>query len=64
MIGRADIEELKSNIAMNAWLPRAGYQSRDTFNRLNFYSSILPCSFGLPREKGGGAKRRGCMYSA
>src|SRR5215813_790557 len=25
MIGRADIEETKSNVAMNAWLPRASY---------------------------------------
>src|ERR1700752_2142076 len=25
MIGRADIEESKSNLAMNAWLPQASY---------------------------------------
>ncbi|KAG8170476.1 hypothetical protein JTE90_015629 [Oedothorax gibbosus] len=25
MIGRADIEGSKSNVAMNAWLPRASY---------------------------------------
>ena len=25
MIGRADIEESKSNVAMNAWLPQASY---------------------------------------
>ena len=25
MIGRADIEESKSNVAMNAWLPHASY---------------------------------------
>ncbi|CAL8989360.1 unnamed protein product [Prunus brigantina] len=25
MIGRADIEGSKSNVAMNAWLPQAGY---------------------------------------
>ena len=25
MIGRADIEESKSNVAMNAWLPQARY---------------------------------------
>ena len=25
MIGRADIEGLKSNVAMNAWLPQASY---------------------------------------
>jgi hypothetical protein len=24
-IGRADIEESKSNVAMNAWLPQASY---------------------------------------
>ncbi|CAL8988657.1 unnamed protein product [Prunus brigantina] len=27
MIGRADIEGSKSNVAMNAWLPQAGYPS-------------------------------------
>jgi hypothetical protein len=27
MIGRADIEESKSNVAMNAWLPQASYTS-------------------------------------
>jgi len=26
MIGRADIEESKSNVAMNAWLPQASYK--------------------------------------
>jgi hypothetical protein len=26
MIGRADIEESKSNVAMNAWLPQASYE--------------------------------------
>ena len=26
MIGRADIEGSKSNVAMNAWLPQASYQ--------------------------------------
>ena len=25
MIGRADIERSKSNVAMNAWLPQASY---------------------------------------
>ncbi|EFJ39572.1 hypothetical protein VOLCADRAFT_70807 [Volvox carteri f. nagariensis] len=25
MIGRADIEKSKSNVAMNAWLPQASY---------------------------------------
>ena len=25
MIGRADIEESKSNVAMNAWLPQTSY---------------------------------------
>jgi len=25
MIGRADIEESKSNVAMNAWLPQSSY---------------------------------------
>ncbi|WZY93814.1 hypothetical protein YC2023_066143 [Brassica napus] len=26
MIGRADIEESKSNVAMNAWLPQASFK--------------------------------------
>jgi len=29
MIGRADIEGSKSNVAMNAWLPQASYPSRN-----------------------------------
>jgi hypothetical protein len=28
-IGRADIEESKSNVAMNAWLPQASYPERE-----------------------------------
>ncbi|CAK8685092.1 unnamed protein product [Clavelina lepadiformis] len=31
MIGRADIEGSKSNVAMNAWLPQASYPC-DYFN--------------------------------
>ncbi|KAI8046941.1 hypothetical protein B0P05DRAFT_592949 [Gilbertella persicaria] len=31
MIGRADIEESKSNVAMNAWLPQASYPCGHTF---------------------------------
>ncbi|KAG8155849.1 hypothetical protein JTE90_008342 [Oedothorax gibbosus] len=36
MIGRADIEGSKSNVAMNAWLPRASYpcgNSSDTLHK-------------------------------
>jgi hypothetical protein len=42
MIGRADIEGSKSNVAMNAWLPQASYPcgnfsdtSSDTFHQQN-----------------------------
>ncbi|GAN11812.1 conserved hypothetical protein, partial [Mucor ambiguus] len=50
MIGRADIEESKSNVAMNAWLPQASYPCGHTFmvcihtenqNQGDFYPFIL-----------------------
>ena len=43
MIGRADIEESKSNVAMNAWLPQASYPCG------NFSDTS---SFKLRRSKG------------
>ncbi|KAI3492371.1 hypothetical protein L1887_43184 [Cichorium endivia] len=36
MIGRADIEGSKSNVAMNAWLPQASYP----VNQTSFYPSV------------------------
>ena len=38
MIGRVDIEESKSNVAMNAWLPQASYPCGNfsgTYNLMN-----------------------------
>src|SRR5882762_3109438 len=43
MIGRADIEGSKSNVAMNAWLPQASYPCG------NFSDTS---SFKLPKTKG------------
>ena len=39
MIGRADIEESKSNVAMNAWLPQASYPCGN-FSDTSSYSCI------------------------
>jgi hypothetical protein len=44
MIGRADIEESKSNIAMNAWLPKRVIQNRQ---RLLLPLSLAPLNVGL-----------------
>ncbi|CAB1113577.1 unnamed protein product [Ectocarpus sp. CCAP 1310/34] len=50
MIGRADIEESKSNVAMNAWLPQASYPCGHAFtvcirtgnqNQVSFYPFVL-----------------------
>ncbi|PWY62039.1 hypothetical protein BO70DRAFT_375389 [Aspergillus heteromorphus CBS 117.55] len=50
MIGRADIEGSKSNVAMNAWLPQASYPCGHTFmvcihtenqNQGDFYPFVL-----------------------
>eukprot|EP00808_Paulinella_micropora_P004234 g30118.t1 len=50
MIGRADIEESKSNVAMNAWLPQASYPCGHAFtvcirtenqNQRSFYPFVL-----------------------
>ena len=43
MIGRADIEGSKSNVAMNAWLPQASYPCGDSSNT---------SSWNSPRPKG------------
>ncbi|KAH9087992.1 hypothetical protein Ae201684P_008120 [Aphanomyces euteiches] len=41
MIGRADIEESKSNVAMNAWLPQAKLKDREaTLSRFVFILKI------------------------
>ncbi|PHT25750.1 hypothetical protein CQW23_34627 [Capsicum baccatum] len=43
MIGRADIEGSKSNVAMNAWLPQASYPSGNFFDTSIFeYRSRIP----------------------
>eukprot|EP00466_Bigelowiella_natans_P004464 jgi/Bigna1/42705/e_gw1.66.57.1 len=53
MIGRADIEESKSNVAMNAWLPQASYPCgsighaftvrihTENQNQVSFYPFVL-----------------------
>src|SRR5579883_851733 len=48
MIGRADIEESKSNVAMNAWLPQA--------------SSVLPQPQRLPERLSCDFKRELCPF--
>src|ERR1700744_2467434 len=42
MIGRADIEGSKSNVAMNAWLPQASYPC----------GTVVPCHFRHPKALG------------
>ncbi|PHT27844.1 hypothetical protein CQW23_32553 [Capsicum baccatum] len=43
MIGRADIEGSKSNVAMNAWLPQASYPCGNFFDTSNFeFQSRIP----------------------
>jgi len=39
MIGRADIEGSKSNVAMNAWLPQASYPCGNFFDTSKFKDS-------------------------
>ena len=41
-IGRADIEESKSNVAMNAWLPQASYPCGN-------FSDTSSCNFRKPK---------------
>ena len=43
MIGRADIKESKSNIAMNAWLPQASYPCGN-------FSDTSCCKFSMPKK--------------
>eukprot|EP00745_Piridium_sociabile_P015505 TRINITY_DN22_c0_g1_i4.p1 TRINITY_DN22_c0_g1~~TRINITY_DN22_c0_g1_i4.p1 ORF type:complete len:106 (-),score=4.92 TRINITY_DN22_c0_g1_i4:774-1091(-) len=42
MIGRADIEGSKSNVAMNAWLPQASYPCGN-------FSDTSSCKFHIPK---------------
>jgi len=42
MIGRADIEGSKSNVAMNAWLPQASYPCGN-------FSDTSSCNFRNPK---------------
>ena len=46
MIGRADIEESKSNVAMNAWLPQASYPCGNFSDTSHFKLEILKGSIG------------------
>ncbi|XP_022728577.1 uncharacterized protein LOC111284115 [Durio zibethinus] len=46
MIGRANIEGSKSNVAMNAWLPQASYPYGNFFDTSNFKSRRFKGSIG------------------
>ena len=46
MIGRADIEESKSNVTMNAWLPQASYPCGNFSDTSHFKLEILKGSIG------------------
>ncbi len=46
MIGRADIEESKSNVAMNAWLPQASYPCGNFSDTSSFTSRKTKGSIG------------------
>ena len=46
MIGRADIEGSKSNVAMNAWLPQASYPCGNFSDTSRLIHSILKGSKG------------------
>ncbi|CAN7087982.1 unnamed protein product [Brassica rapa subsp. narinosa] len=55
MIGRADIEGSKSNVAMNAWLPQASYPcgnfsdtSSFKFRRCDAPAKLPTCQCPLP----------------
>ncbi|KAG2266040.1 hypothetical protein Bca52824_073119 [Brassica carinata] len=58
MIGRADIEGSKSNVAMNAWLPQASYPC-DVPPPPNSPPDIV-LRLDRPAEASLGSKRRGC----
>ncbi|PHT26937.1 hypothetical protein CQW23_33455 [Capsicum baccatum] len=57
MIGRADIEGSKSNVAMNAWLPQASYPCGNFFDTSTFeFRSRIPpvrTSFELAVQRAG-----------
>ncbi|KAI9271713.1 hypothetical protein BDA99DRAFT_500815 [Phascolomyces articulosus] len=46
MIGKADIEESKSNVAINVWLPQDSYPygNLSGTSRLTFYDVLFPLS--------------------
>ena len=46
MIGRADIEESKSNVAMNAWLPQASYPCGNFSDTSNLRFLMVKGSIG------------------
>ena len=46
MIGRADIEESKSNVAMNAWLPQASYPCGNFSDTSTLVSQDIKGSIG------------------
>ena len=46
MIGRADIEGSKSNVAMNAWLPQASYPCGNFSDTSSFKSRMAKGSIG------------------
>ncbi|CAN7111012.1 unnamed protein product [Brassica rapa subsp. narinosa] len=58
MIGRADIEGSKSNVAMNAWLPQASYPC-DVPPQPNSPPDNVLCP-DRPAEASLGSKRSGC----
>ncbi|KAI8559543.1 hypothetical protein RHMOL_Rhmol04G0182300 [Rhododendron molle] len=62
MIGRADIEGSKSNVAMNAWLPQASYPCGNFFDTSSFkFRSRIPLvrtSSELTVRRPGKAPRR------
>jgi len=41
MIGRADIEESKSNVAVDAWLPQASYPSGNFSDTSRFTTQTI-----------------------
>ncbi|CAN7099936.1 unnamed protein product [Brassica rapa subsp. narinosa] len=58
MIGRADIEGSKSNVAMNAWLPQASYPCDVPPQPNSPPDNVLRPD--RPAEASLGSKRRGC----
>ncbi|SVA18700.1 uncharacterized protein METZ01_LOCUS71554, partial [marine metagenome] len=45
-VGRADIEESKSDVAMNAWPPQASYPCGNFFDTSNFVTQKSKGSLG------------------